>query len=154
MTIKEIKEAYRPDQTAQDAIWVHSCNIEGMEKVEEMINTNNSAEICVTKKGERYGIMGVLVKGQVTLMANGDIGSKYDPVSKERSFEVIGNWEKVIVKHYNDLTPKADTSYTESFLIPKEIVGVWVWKEAYDNREDVQWDFEEFEQKGYPVFFI
>jgi hypothetical protein len=130
MNINEIKKEFKPDNEAQEAIWVHACLPHNMQKL--ISNINNNPEICASKIGDRqyFHNTGFFIKGEVTLMAKFDIGSKYDPVTRERSFytkelkpENIG---KVLTKEYKNLKP-IEGSYTESFVKIKEIVGIWIY---------------------------
>lgn len=138
MTSEEIKKAYRPDQKAQEAIWAHACAtlsnfdmvLDLMEEMEE--DSSFKPEICVTKDTEA-GVMGLsfgigfYLRGDVTIMARGDIqsgtGIHGSRTIKESCIEHL-------VTRYEDLTPYGGfCPYTESWLIPREIVGVWVLKD-------------------------
>jgi len=145
MTIKEIKKEYHPDEKAQNAIWVHACL--NLKRAKELVALlPKEPEICVSKITDKkyFNNFGFYVKGEVTLMAKSDIGSKYDPETGERVFDENLPVEKILVKKYDDLKHSEESSYTESFLKVKEIIGVWIYDYYYKRLiEDIEDGFKQ-----------
>ena len=144
MTIGEVKAVYAPDQKAQEAIWVHGCDAKQVGLIKDIIKSGKRSEICVSKISDtdHFQLYGILVKGHVTLMSKVDLGSKYDPVSGERTFSLpfdLDRLNNVLVAKYDDL--KNDyNQYTESFIIPTEIVGVWEFDYFLNRADDIDMD--------------
>ena len=153
MTINELKEKFVPDQEAQNAVWAHSCST--TEEIENLLGSN--AEICVTKISDPHfsKTWGVFVKGRVTLMSCTDLNSW--PTKNGREF-ARQNAEKYIVSKYADLKPQKDSgfNYTESWVIPQEIVGVWVYDYIVNRAKTDEFDAEDLKDfcKDYPVTII
>ena len=143
---KEAKSIYTPDNKAQEAVWLHGCNVDQVSMIEDLIQNKPEAEICCSKPNDKgcgtpFQLMGLYIKGEVTLMSRTDIGSKYDLVSGERSFRGSISTEdadKIFVKNYEDLSVITEGhGYTEAFVKPRQILGVWVCGFAY-NKDDMR----------------
>ena len=163
---KKAKEMYVPDEKAQETIWMHGCNVNQVNIIESLIKNKPDAEICCSKQNDGgsmpFQLMGLFIKGEVTLMSRSDIGSKYDPETGERYFPMQLSEEeanKVFVKEYEDLhVSTSGKAYTEAFVKPRQIVGVWVYGFAY-NRNDgrskiLHKKCKILQEKGYSITVI
>lgn len=143
----------------EDVVFSHQMPYYGLDTVEDMISDADNEwqpELCCTRKeeaglfgdamGSNSGI-GVFVTGTVTKMFNRDVGSVYN--NSGRRTALISGHE---VTDYKDLVPCGDTPYCEIWLIPKQIVGLWVTKKKLKvlNKKYLS----RLNRKGYPVTVI
>lgn len=114
----------------EQTVFAHQTPYYGIGAVEDMIEYKCETEICCTRANEAglvnsamgtANIFGVFVKGNVTRMFDRDVGSYVN--SNGKRTEAIEGHE---VKEYKDLVPCGDTPYCEVWMIPQQIVGVWV----------------------------
>lgn len=157
---RALKKEFAPVNT-EDKIWVHGLNCinttcrpkENFINFVSIVGTKN--EVCCGKLGEEsrfshpLGTIGLYVKGDCSLMANWDIDS----------FCVDGERHTVctngIVKDYEELGDCENTmSYSEAFVRPKEIVGAFVFKKAYDEymstTKETFWDEDIYDLEFLP----
>ena len=165
MTMDEFKEKFMPDQEAQNAVWAHSCSQWNKENIEDMVfGTLKAVEVCCTRPQDpmQFGNMGVLIKGRVTAMFREDMGSqikadgeRWITIKPEKS-KYYKELMELTVSHYQELTPYDPDGYTESWVIPAEIVGVFVTRSFYERAQKDDLDAEDLKEfvGDYPLTII
>ena len=130
---KEIKAKYVP-QNAEGKVWAHGLNFisregETIKHFREAVSlVNSGAELSVAKdtQANKLGSIGLFIKGNCSLMVNGDCGS-YTFEGKRYT----KNLDNEFVIDYNELND--NNGYCEAFVAPTEIVGAFVNKARYDK---------------------
>lgn len=136
------KIGYKVSDNAHEQIWAHMGSLYNLSTIvewvnDEMIDDEFQPQICVSKKEEAgiYGNVGLFLKGTVVAMFRHDIDSSISSVDG-MSREFPDRYIKSLISDFDNL--KADYSgyeyttkhmWTESFLIPQEVIGVWIKKE-------------------------
>lgn len=166
MTINEFKEKFAPDQDAQNAIWAHSCSNYGQFQIEMMIKDPSLArEVCCTRPQDpmQFGNMGVLLKGKVTAMFKDDMGSQITAEGERWTFIPTENNKKrfnsfmaLVATKFKDLSPFDPEGYTESWVVPQEIIGVFVTRSFYERAQKDDLDAEDLEKfvGNYPLTIL
>ena len=161
ISVREIKSEYRPDNTLQNFIYSHSISTEYTEFTDKPINmlikSINKYEVCCTWKTQHIGTVGFYLKGNVTLGSNIDLYSEINSYGERifdtDCFEYIVNL--VCTKDDLDLSI---SSHTEFFVIPTEIIGVWVKRVMYTfNKKYVDYVLSEIKtllNNDIPLFII
>ena len=132
MTIKELKEEFRPDEAAQEAVWYHGCTFHQASRI---FKGEVKGEICVSKPTDPHFFVGggLLIKGHCTLMIKRDVGSF---INREgRTVENVNAIKDFVVKHYEELIIDNNT-HTESWVVPETVIGVLVDSESNVDFED------------------
>lgn len=137
ITAEEARIKFKPDKKAQEMIWAHATGITYLSfifDIVEEIDDDWQPEICVTRAEEagKYCSsdvfnMGVYLRGKITLMSKKDLDSGRG--LKEKRSGLFD--EEEFVSSYDDLKPSI--RYTESWMIPKQIVGVWMTQTCYER---------------------
>ena len=157
------KEQIHPDQAAQEAVWTHSASYSCILRILEATCgcvTTPMGEICCTRVDdpEYYGAFGVYLKGEVTAMFTQDVYSCYNKDTKKRECN-LSEHDKFQVFKYEDLKPSLldptnpDAGYTESWVIPREVLGIWIYKSALKKQHN-QVYYQKLLELGLPVTII
>ena len=150
----KMEAKYRPNEEAQEAVWMHGCASENAAKIIESLAANeNPGEVCCTRPEDprTYKPYGLFVMGDVRAMFNTDVYSGYDSETKIR-FTDEEYWEECVAD-YSDL--EDDGYYTESWVRVKEVAGVWIKHWIYSSTSTIeQAVVEEFKKLGLPITIV
>lgn len=143
---REFKKSLPIPQGTENVVWAHGIDIyntqdpiANLHNILDIINNKMNWELACAKESEvsyndgdeqqhPLGNFGVFIKGKCTLMAKHDVGSF---VHKGERLTYHFNRDTFIEKY----SPTRDNqiSYSENFVIPTELVGIWVTKKWVNN---------------------
>lgn len=150
-----------PDTAAQNAIWVHAAAYSHILRIIEFCCgcvTAPIGELCCTRPDdpEYYSVFGIYLKGEVTAMFTQDTYSWFDRDTYKRQCDLC-DFEEFQVFKYEDLKPSnmdplsCTSGYTESWVIPHEVLGIWIYDSAAKKYPK---DYQKLLDLGLPVSII